>query len=97
MKRFSVKKLPMALFSAFFVKCVIMPASFPDSLVLAVLAVVTCFYEFKNNEKKLQLLEARIVSAEKTFTDKESEIQKIRDTVNSLKIGSIARPANVQR
>ncbi len=86
------KILPMALFSAFFLKCLIFPFSYPEAVVLAALGAIACYFEYKNNDAKLVALETKLNDAVKSFHDKEDEIKKIRDTVNSLKLGAITRP-----
>ena len=54
---YKTKYIPLALFMAFFVKLLLLKeASMVDASLLLILAGIAGLYEFKSNDKKLQIL-----------------------------------------
>lgn len=91
-----LKYLPMITFGLYFLKVIILPISYPEAVVLAVLGLTACYFQFKNTDEKIKDLENQFGLAMKRFDEEMQQITKLRDTVNGLKLNSITRPlANV--
>ncbi len=88
---YKTKYIPLALFMAFFVKILLLKdASMVDASLLLILAGIAGFYEFKSNDKKLQILENKIDEITKkhqaSLDQHSKELKEFNTYVSSLKI-----------
>lgn len=85
--------VPMVLLSASFLKGIIMQFSYTDVATLAVLGLVTCYFEYQGRDKKLKALEEKLDVAVRNMEDKTKQIEDIKGSISSLKLSAISRPA----
>lgn len=97
-----VKFLPLGLFSLYFLKAAILSVSYPEACILAVLGLVSCYFQSKNHEKLIEDLEQKLIksnkdleektmTAIKSFENKVQKVESIEAQINALKLQSLTR------
>lgn len=98
-----VKFAPLSLFGAYFLKALIFSVSYPEAAILAVLGATACYFQSKNNEAQIKILENKILdsnkslelkvdTAIKTFELRVNEVESIKAQINAFKVNSLTRP-----
>lgn len=87
-----VKYIPLSAFSLFFLKVLILPFSYPEVAVLTVSGLVLCYLEYKQNDKKLLVLEEKMDAAIKNMEERTRQFEDLRSKVNGLSLSAISRP-----
>jgi hypothetical protein len=88
---YKTKYIPLALFMAFFVKLLLLKeASMVDASLLLILAGIAGLYEFKSNDKKLQILENKVDELNKkhqaSIDQHSKELKEFNTYISGLKI-----------
>lgn len=96
------KTVPLLLLCVYFIKVMLQPPTLIDSSILLVLSLISCYFEYQINNKKLKQLEEKFNDLTKDMINKKEEIDSvvnsIRSSVTSMKLGSSLRPtANVNK
>lgn len=102
-----LKHVPLSLFCLYFIRVAIFSMSYPESAALAVLGLVACYFQSKNNEEKLKDFEEKLQKSNKELEDKLSKsiqsfeakvhkVESIESQINALKLNSLNgfRPAS---
>lgn len=98
-----VKFAPLCLFGIYFLKALIFSISYPEAAILAVLGGVACYFQSKNNEEYIKVLEEKLMASNKSLEEKTmtaiksfelrvNEVESIKAQINSLKLGALSRP-----
>lgn len=93
---------PLFLFGTYFVKAIIFNVSYPEAVILAVLAGAACYFYAKDSDSKLKELEEKIHEAHKTldlkidssvksFELRVNEVESIKAQLNAMKLNSLTR------
>jgi hypothetical protein len=97
-----IKFLPLGLFVSYFIKALIFSVSYPEAVILAVLAGAACFFLYKDSDSKLKeldqkladnakTLETKLETAIKSFELRVNEVESIKAQLNALKINTLTR------
>lgn len=97
-----IKYAPLSLFGIYFIKALIFSVSYPESAILAVLGLVACYFQSKNNEEQIKVLEEKIMLSNKslenkveiaikTFETRVNEVESIKAQINAFKVNSLTR------
>jgi len=98
----NLKYLPLSLFGIYFLKALIFSVSYPEAVILAVLAAASCFFLYKDSDSKIQELDKKIEVANNSLDKKlneavqkfelrVNEVESIKAQINALKINSLTR------
>lgn len=98
-----IKFAPLSLFCAYFLKAIIFNVSYPEAAILAVLGATACYFQSKNNEEQIKVIEEKILASNKvleekvavtikSFETRVNEVESIKAQINALKINSLTRP-----
>lgn len=86
-----VKRVPLCLFTAYFLKVLAISPTWVDGAVLLVLGAVTGFYEAWSQLEMYQKFEARLEELNKKQAEFEKSQQDIKTYVTSMKLGQQIR------
>ena len=89
--------IPILAFCLYFSKIFIQPPTLIDASILLILAGISGYFEYKNNEKIVQQLEQKFLKLEQDLDLKSKEIDNLKSSVTSLKLGSSLRPVSGSR
>jgi hypothetical protein len=103
MKDQYLKYIPLSLFGIYFLKALIFSISYPEAAILAVLGGVACYFQSKNNEEHIKILEDKFTASNKSLEEKVStslksfesrvnEVESIKAQLNAIKVSSLTRP-----
>lgn len=87
--------LPLALLCLYFVKVSLQPIGYPEASILLILASLTGYLEYKNNDKKLNELEQKVNEVTKLMTEKANDIDNLKISVASSKLVSTFQNGNL--
>lgn len=88
---FDTKRLPLALFSIYFLKTLAGNASAVDVGILLVLAGTAGFYEAWSQAKLFKTLEDKLKSLDETQIKLEKDNQDLKTYITGLKLGQTFR------
>jgi hypothetical protein len=77
-----IKYIPLALFCVFALKSLILGVVLYDVLLAAVLACISAFYEFKSNDREMQVLQTRCDEIDKHLTELYKADREFKDFVS---------------
>jgi len=103
-----LKYAPLSLFGIYFLKATIFTVSYPEAAILAVLGATACYFQSKNNEAQIKILEDKILASNKvlenkvleaigTFEKRVNEVESIKAQINAFKVNSLTRPMSSVR
>lgn len=84
-----IKYIPLALFCLAVLKAVVIGATLSEVAFIAVLGAVAGFYEYKNSEKRLKILEARFDAVDTHLTTLYKENVELKSYVSVKKLGDM--------
>lgn len=88
------KLLPIGLFFAYAVKLMIVPVDLTDGLILAVLATLAGYFEFRSEKETIKALEDKITNNFKELDQKIKDLEDIRSTLTAIKLGQSIKTNN---
>lgn len=87
-----IKYIPLGLFCLAVLKAIVIGGGFPDVAFIAVLGAVAGFYEYKNSEKRIKVLEARFEAVDQHLTTLYKENVELKSYVSIKKMGDLRYP-----
>lgn len=97
MKETVIQKLPLVLFCLYFIKVMFFPVSYAEVGILLILGAVSSYFEFKNQDKRLEEMKSHLDQAIKSFESKTKEIEEMKNAFNAMKLSAITRTGNGSR
>lgn len=86
-----LKYLPLALFTIAVGKGLVLGFTWIDAPVLVILGSMAAFYEFKVNEAKIKLMQARCDAVDKHLTTLYKEQESLKSHFSGIKVGNQMR------
>lgn len=91
------KLVPLLAFCLYFGKLFFQPPNHTDAAIIFILALISCYFEYKNETPKIVELQEQFSKLQKDFEDKNKEIENLKSAVSSMKLGNGMRPVNNAR
>ncbi len=89
-----LKYAPLSLFTLFSAKMLILGANWQDCAIILILATLSAFLEFKNQEKKQKEIEEVLRKQNETILALTKVMDELRSNMSSIKIAQGMRPTN---
>lgn len=94
LKRF----IPLTAFCLYFGKVFFMPVTYTETVILLILAVSSCYFEFKNSDQQMHTLNKKLEEIQKLTEDRNKDIDHLKSAVASVKLSNgIRQVGNVNR
>lgn len=86
-----LKYLPLALFTAAVGKGLVLGFGLVDAPILLILGSMAAFYEFKVNDVKIKVMQARCDTVDKHLTTLYKEVESLKSYNTGIKVGNQMR------
>lgn len=83
-----LKFFPIVTFLAFLIKTMIIPASFPDALIISALVCYVILDQLRLKDKKLANYDAVIKEIKQNQEKIDLDVKNVQNNVNSIKLGA---------
>lgn len=87
MKDFAFKLFPFASFLAFLVKCIVIPATLADSIIICALVSYIILESLRLTLKQTKELKEIIQNFQDQLIKNETDIKNVQNNVNGVKLG----------
>jgi hypothetical protein len=90
----NIRYLPLALFSIYSTKLILLGSTLESSISLLVIGGLTAFYEYKSQDKKLRILQKEFKDLKEFQDIKAKEVDELRSHILGLKFANQLKPSN---
>jgi hypothetical protein len=87
--------IPMGMLSVYLIKCLILGSSAIDAAVIASLAALTGYFQFKTEQKEITEIKTQLSSLKLDIESSKKRDEEIRSHVNSMKLGMNMRSGSL--
>lgn len=91
-----IKFVPLVLFSAQFIKSIVLGPALADAPVLAIAALLIVAMEYKVTNKKIQALQSEIEGFNALLAENNKHLEQVRTHVSGIKLGQTRITSNVR-
>lgn len=91
-----LKLIPIMAFCLYFGRLFFQPPTLTDASILLILSATAAYFQYKNSEKEIKDLNAKHAEIERDLKKKSEDIDFLKSTVASMRLGNSLRPTGNQ-
>lgn len=91
----NIKHLPLALFTSYCLKYLVLPTTYSDIALIAILGVISVAFQYYSSSKEIKELKDKIDSNHVEFKATAKELTEIKTKLIGVNIGQMLRPTKL--